>query len=240
MFEIGFLSIILLLLWFVVFVIVMRLPQDWAAALRLRLVTLLGCVVALGAYFSQAWIEFNPIEYITPSDVLDCIPEDLLAFIVEKMGSEQGAKILRILADFMQLNGWQTQVIPTYSIATRVCTLFAPVLAFAALLWIPFGVWLRGKKLTAMVGGLMIFLNGVGSILLLLVLPDLDALGMAGDFHGMLLATLVGAHLGNGPWWAIIGMLLIAVGGVVEIMDHPDVDDFSNSIDTPVEEIWSS
>lgn len=235
MFKYSFIFIILVLSWLAIVVVVLRLQQAWAVALRPRLVTLLGCVVAFGAYFSQAWLEFDIIGYIEIfplEDMLGLISEGLFALIIEKLGIEWGPKILQLLSDFTQLNGWKIQAVPTYPLATRACTLMPPVLAFAALLWVPMGVWLRGKRFAVFVGWLMIALNVLGSVSLLLALPSLDALGMAGHFRGMLFSAFLGARIGNGPWLAIIGMLLIAMGGAVEIMDRPDVEDLSSSFES--------
>lgn len=74
---------------------------------------------------------------------------------------------------------------------------------------------------------------------LLFVLPRLDAAGSESSFQFSLLATILGVKMGNGPWVCIIGMLLLAVGRVIELGDQPVQTDlyFNNDV-IPKEELW--
>jgi hypothetical protein len=222
MFDLSFATIGLLSAWILLLLVVLRLNTAIAEGLRPRMITLLGAVLLASGFFFQPWIEFDFLSYInpTPEFIRQLIPVELLPLLVERYGVEWLSRSLRILTILTQLNGWQIELIPTLSLWTRfwsLLPLFSLALAIASTI---FGSTFRGGWFPRAMGTVMVLLGVVNSGFLLLDLAAIDNLGIYGDFRWKLLAAILGARLGNGPWFCILGLLSTAVGGLVEIVDR--------------------
>jgi hypothetical protein len=222
MFGLSVITMILLIVWGGITIGVTRLDTQIARGLRIRwLTSMLGAVVIIGAFFFQPWIRLDFVEYIdpTPEFLEQLIPKELTLFLARHIGVQWISKFVQVFLFFTRLNGWKIQLLPTIGLFTRAATLL-PLLPLAlGLLTVFIGSMYRGKFLAKILGYSLIGLSLLSLILLLIVLPDLDALGIRDQFHWSLFAAILGVRLGNGPWLCIVGLLLLCLGGVVEIVD---------------------
>jgi hypothetical protein len=223
MFELRFITIFLLIIWVVFFFLARKLDTPLMQGFRPRLVTLLGFFLVGTGFFFQPWIKFEFLDYInpTPEFLRQFFSGDLLNKIIQLIGVGWINKLLNLFHMFTRFNGWQIELIPTLSIWIRLCTLL-PLFPFAiSLLGILIGSAYRGSLAARAFGGIMIISGFISAVALLWALPGLDALGIQGNFQWALLATILGTRMGNGPWFCIIGLLLIIIGGLIELKDVP-------------------
>jgi hypothetical protein len=223
MFGLRLMTIVLLLFWGFFVLIVLRLETPMAQAVRPRLLVLLGAILTIAAFFFQPWIEFGFLDYIlpTPEFVKTLAAPEVVIVFVERIGMEWFSKLIYIFNIFTEFNGWQIELIPTFGWGTRLVTIFPVLLAVAAILALPVCATFRGQFLPKTLGLLLLVSCTLNAVLLLIVLPNLDALGIQGNFQWNLFATILGAHISSGPWFCMLGLMLLGLGGVIEIVDSP-------------------
>jgi len=234
--------IFLLLLWGVVALGVARLDTPLACAFRPRLILLLGSVLTIGAFFFLRWIELDFIGYFNIDlDFLTLfVSPRVLHFISQKLGMIDFdlrwlSKILHLLHNFTYFNGVTLQLVPTYGVGEHAATMLPPLVGIlGAILILPAASY-PGTLPVRVLGGILALISAISLIALLLVLPDLDSLGIHGDFRWMLMVTILGARLRSGPWYTMIGLLLLMAGGLIEVFstaarrsDQPIDDNLSD------------
>jgi len=226
MLGLSFITIILLILWGAFLLLALRLDTPLAQGLRPRLITLLGFFLVGGTFFFQPWVKFDFLGYInpTPEFLRQLFAGDLINKLIELLGVGWISKLLHVFHMFTSFNGWQIEFIPTLGIWIRFCTLL-PLFPFAlSIIGILIGSAHRGSLVAHLIGWVLLISGLVSATLLLLALPELDALGIRGHFQWALLATILGTRMGNGPWLCLVGLLLISLGGLVELKDNPTVE----------------
>lgn len=226
---------LLIILWVGLTTLDFKSNGTLAIGFRPRLVTLLAVILILGSYFFQDWLRFSFIEYFRAGrGPLVGIAPDLL----EQLGLEGLAPVLRVLLGATGLNGWQLMLVPFYGIGTRLATLIPVGIAVLSLCWLPWGTSRAGGRLCKLVGSMMLASALIALVALAVSLPDLDALSVYGhqQFEWAVLATLLGPKLGLGPWITLIGLALLCVGGLVEIADPGRRED----TETMQEAVWPS
>lgn len=221
MFTLNLTTIAFLLLWVILLLLAIKLDTPMAKAFRKRLVLLLGFTLLGCGFFFQPWIKFEFLEYILPTpELLGVVfSGGALTKLVHILGATWMSKILHVFHMFTRLNGWQIEFIPTLGIWLRIRTLlplFPFVISLPAVL---IGTSLPGCKLSRVLGWVLIVSSLITGLLLLTALPGLDCLGIQDEFQWEVFATLLGTRLGNGPWLCIFGLLLIAAGGVIELIE---------------------
>lgn len=223
MFGLSLVTFLLLIGWAGCAILVLRLDTPMAQASKPRLITLLGIVLIVGAFFFQPWIKFSFLDYLvpTPEFIKRIAPSEVVAILVEKLGMEWLGKLIHIFKMFTKFNGWQIELIPTLGVSTRIITVFPPILAVATILTLPVCATFRGRFVSKTIGLFMLIFSIINAVLLLSALPDLDALGIQGNFQWNLFATILGAHIGNGPWFCLLGLMLLGLGGLIELVDTP-------------------
>ena len=217
----------LVITWAVIAFVLWRMDTPLARVLKLRAFTALGVILILGAFLFQPWVRLDFIGYIDPT------PEFLRSLgsgrVIQRVLGELDDSLLPhvfgVLERMTHLNGWQMELVPTYNLWVRLATLFPLLPALVAAFGVPVSMLFRGGLLSKALGYSMIGLSLIGLPVLFMALPAIDALGVQDDFRWMLLATLLGSRLGSGPWFTLLGLGMLCIGGVVEIKDAPAADD---------------
>jgi hypothetical protein len=194
---------------------VMRAATPMAVALKPRTITLIGIALILGSFFFQDWLRFDFIQYLRVGwdPVRDLAPEAAGLF-----GLESLTPLLRIVLGAATLNGWQLALVPFLSLGTRAALLLPPLIALAALVWLPFGASYSGSLPCKIVGVLLAVVSMTALVGLTVAIPQVDALGVHDQIHWAMLAVLLGVRMELGPWLTLLGLGLLFVGGMVEIM----------------------
>ncbi len=203
-------------IWIALAVMALASDTRFAVGLRPRLLTLLGVALILGGFF-QPWLNLDFLRYVRlgPDVLTAFLPE-----VLQQIGPEPVAKVLFLLERVTHLNGWQMQLVPFYNVPTRLAAVAPLLLAMAALVWTPWGASLAGSRACKAVGGILTCLSLALLVALTAAAPILDALGQPQQLEWSLLTVLLGVRVGNGVWLTLVGLLLLAIGGVVEVVDQ--------------------
>ncbi len=176
--------ILLLATWLLLVIAMRRVGTSLVAALRPRLVALLGVFLILGSFLFQDWVRFDFIQYLRVGwdPLLDLAPEAAGLFGIDNLG-------------------------------TRAALVFPSLIALAALVWLPFGTSYSGSLPCKVVGTLLAVVSTLALIGLATAIPHVDALGVHGQIHWAMLAVLLGVRMEMGPWLTMVGLVLLIVGG---------------------------
>jgi hypothetical protein len=223
MFGLSWWTILLLITWGLIALAISRCSCAWARGMQYRIFPLLGVFVVTSAYLFQPWIKFQFIEYLVnmPYLLKELLPLDIINYLVKWFGVEWLTKTVEIFGVItgFSINGLLVQFVPSFGFWTHVWAILPLLLVIPVVLGIIVGPFARGKPPVRFLGGALFCISLVALIGLITSLPDLDALGIHGDFAWLLLSALLGVRLGNGPWITILGLILFAIGGVVEFSD---------------------
>ncbi len=240
MFGFRIITLFVVFVWFIGFLILKKSIPFEQRSLS-RMITLLGILLTFLGFFFEHWIELDFLGYIdpTPELIRDIVPSEIVIAIVKRIGSEWIGSILDIFDTFTSFNGVTIHLIPTLFGWIWLAT-WTPLIPLSFSILVP-AIGLKSPASGfAKVGGWILLATSLLSVLsLLFVLPRLDAAGSESSFQFSLLATILGVKMGNGPWVSIIGMLLLAVGRVIELGDQPVQTDlyFDNDI-IPKVDLW--
>ncbi len=202
--------ILLLATWLLLVIAMRRVGTSLVAALRPRLVALLGVFLILGSFLFQDWVRFDFIQYLRVGwdPLLDLAPEAAGLFGIDNL-----TPFLRVLLGAASLNGWQLALAPFFGLGTRAALVFPSLIALAALVWLPFGTSYSGSLPCKVVGTLLAVVSTLALIGLATANPHVDALGVHGQIHWAMLAVLLGVRMEMGPWLTMVGLVLLIVGG---------------------------
>jgi hypothetical protein len=223
MFGISLTTFGLLILWALFTLLVLRMQTPLAKNLRPRLFTFWGFFLVGCGFFFQSWIKFDFMDYLnlTPAFMNQIFAGGIVIELIKLLGVDWISKLLHIFHMFTAFNGWQIEFIPTLGFWIRLCTLL-PLFPFVlSIFGILVGSSYRGSSVARGIGGILIISGSISALALLLALPGLDSLGIRGNFPWTFLATILGSRMGNGPWFCILGLLLIILGGFIEVKDMP-------------------
>ena len=187
-----------------------------------RTVTLLGIFLTFSGFFFEPWIEFDFLRCIFPTSGLlqVLIPGDLVILLIQKFGAEWIGILLAWFERFTQLTGLTMHLLPTLGIGIWFIIWMPLIPLFISPIILGLGLFAPGTKFARIGGWTMLCSSAFNILVLLPLLPHLDAVGVEGDFRLSLLSTLLCAHLGVGPWICILGLIILAAGGVIEITDQ--------------------
>ncbi len=215
-------------IWIVLCVLSFLLDTPVAMGLRKRLLLLLGSFLIIGGTFFQPWVEFGFLYYINPVQgwLENLIPPDVLSILAAKLGVFW-EYIYSILSHLIAPNGLEICLVPSLGWMIRLT--FVPILftAFLALLDVIIGSSIQDWFAKRIVSYIFIIISLLSFFILLVRLPQIDTLGIHKNIEWTLLTTLLGTHLGNGPWFVLCGLLLIVIGGFIELNDET-IDDSNN------------
>ena len=188
-----------------------------------RIAALIGVFLVLASFLFQPWIRLNFIEYLVniPQSIKDLLPEGVVKLVIDRLGVDWLGRLLEIVGNVTSLSGWKIQFIPTYGFWTHFWMLAPVILVFPVALGILFGSLLHGRAIPRILGGVLAVFSLILFLGLLFSLPDIDTLGIHHNFQWSLLAAMVGAKLGNGPWFMCLGLLFWVIGGIVDLMEQP-------------------
>lgn len=215
MFTFSWVLFISLASWAILALVAFTSNSPLAVGLRPRMTTLMGVALILGGFF-QPWLSFEFLRYlrIGPGIISDILPE-----ILQWLGPEPLAGLLKTLERITHLNAWQIQLVPFYNLKIRLIALAPILLALGAMVWVPWGASLAGRGICKIAGAFQVSLSLVTLLMLTLALPDLEALGQPVQLPWSLLGALLGVRLGGGIWLTLIGLCALSIGGAVEIFD---------------------
>lgn len=224
MFGLRLITLIVLLIWAFGAYGLTRLDTPVAKGLRVRWPTTLGLVLLVCGFFFQPWVKFGFSDYFIPTpDILgQVIPKEFAYFLAEKIGSDWVDKVVHVAGFDPRLYGWQIQVVPTLTPCDRIVSLLPLAVIFLSAPLAFLGSAQRGGMLPRGLGWVVMAAALPAAACILFDIPNLDQLGVPGHFEWGLAIVMSGAHMGNGPWVCIFGMLLLAYGGLVEQFDKPD------------------
>ena len=185
--------------------------QRWA-------LTLTGVISVIASFFWLPAVQFAPWDYFQLKSgwAWNALP-DALRFLSDRFDAQTVSQALALLDRFSALpTRWLVILMPTTDLWLRAVILLVGLVAFCALLWALLSALFRVKAVGS-VGLLQAGSAVMVAILLLFQIPKLDSWGTLGSFGGGLIALIANVRLGWGVWAAIIGLLFIAVGGIVEV-----------------------
>lgn len=175
-----------------------------------------GSILILIGFFFVPWVRFTPTKYMDGSwlqFVIDVAPGMFSQFL-EWTGHNGMTHLLAQIETLGGLPAWILLVfIPTTSLWVRVvlfsvlCTGVFGIITFG-LSFFPTTCCLR-SVIGWLQGGIALLV----AIWLLTQMPMIDALGGESNINMRLIATITGAHMGEGVWLAWLGLLLQSVGG---------------------------
>ncbi len=224
MFGFRLITLALIVLWGLAFAI-LKFVRPAAQGAHLRMATLLGMLLTFLAFFFEFWIELDFFGYINPTPELlrKLIPEGLVSRLVRSLGTNWLGSLLDWLDVFTSFNGLTIHFIPTLGWGTWLITWLPLVPLGISIPVLVAGLMARGSGFARAGGWVLLVTSIISAVSLLFVLPHLDAAGTEFNFQLALLATILGAKMGNGPWICLAGLVLLAVGGVIEINDQSSV-----------------
>jgi hypothetical protein len=222
MFGLKLFTIFSLLLWGLFLLIAVRVDTPLSRGFRIRIVSLLGFVLVGCGFFFQPWIKLSFLDYLdlTPKFLNQFFSGGILEKLIDLVGVHWLSKLVEVFHKLTIFNGWQIEFIPTFNIWIRLSTLLPLIPFFISLPGIIIGSAYRGSPMAKFFGGSQAALSLISAFALLFALPRIDSLGIQNNFQWALLSTILGAHMGNGPWFCLIGLLLLIAGGLIELGDQ--------------------
>ena len=121
------------------------------------------------------------------------------------------------------LNGVFILGSPFLSLGAHIAILVPPVLAVLACLAFPFIVSFPGSIFNKIMGALLSGSAFLSVIMLVIIFNHIDDLGTTHHIGWSILAVLLGVHIGIGPFVTLLGLMLLFIGGLVEVLskDQP-------------------
>ena len=225
MFEISLPCMGIFLIWLVIFSLLFRMkhPSSFLDALRRRSGTLLAALMIFASFFFQSWVEMRFANYFMdlPNTLNDDVIRGIIRTILEHLKIGWLAPFIHTLVG-IELTGWHISLM--LWLGWRLVWVIAPLgIALAALLFLlPSCKW-RGEKWIRYLGIAQVVLSLVAMAGLLASLPAIAHLGANVSFEGNMLSDLLAPGLATGPWFTLLGLLMIGVGGLINYFDEKSV-----------------
>ena len=233
MFGLSIQLLLLMIVWALLLLGVIRSKSSYAANLKPRMVSLLGVILIFGGVIFQPWLKLSFLSYWTkiPEVFEKYLPIKLVSGLSSVLGAGWFGRPLELFEKFTNIKGWLVALIPSYSTWVHLVILFPLVISIISFIWLPFAPLFFGKPFGKYLGGIVIFLSFIEIIFLIISIPELDAVGVSESLQWSLFSTLLGVRLGNGPWFVVVGLLLLVFGGLVEIKASPPAPALEESWD---------
>lgn len=185
-----------------------------------KMPTLLGILLSLGSFIFLPWVTFSPISYfrkILPDLVREFAP-GIIPLLLRLVGQDQIAWFLERLDALAGIPGWLLiAIIPTTNLVVRFALTLIPVVSGISLLWLPISLFVGSPDTRRVMGYLQALFGAIAALLLLIEMPVIHSLGSYGVFPLRLVMVLSGAKMTINVWWAWIGLVMIAMGGLVDV-----------------------
>ena len=208
-------GIILIICWIASIILAFLSDTSLARNLRTRLITVTGIIAILGGFISLPWVQFDFIAYFD---------ESVLSIIVENIGLLGNIFNIESITDILDkilngafLNGVFILGSPFLSLLDHISILIPPILAAFTCILLPFIINFHGSIFNKIIG---VFLSGsafLGIVMLITTFKHIDNLGTTHHIEWSLLAAILGIHIGMGPFITLLGLLLLFIGGLIEI-----------------------
>lgn len=180
--------------------------------------TITGAASVLISFVWLPWVHFAPWGYFhfKPDWAWSVLP-DALHFLGERFGPESVSQALALLEKFSAMPGrWLIILMPIFNLWVCVVMGLLVAVAVLSLLWVLGSALFRARAVKTMGTGQTV-LASLSALFLLLQVPNFDSWGAGGNFWAGLIALIAGARMGWGVWAALIGLLFLILGGVMEI-----------------------
>ena len=184
------------------------------------LITVAGVIMTLAGTLAVPWIKLSPGSYLIR--LLPALVGDLglssLSFLLDLLGGNGLAWFVGHIESLAGIPGWLLMVaLPSLRPAAWFCRL-AILLGLwtgvLSLVWLGFSLLLRAGQVAQRIAGIGQAITAlVASILLLLHVQTIDALGGADDLLIRFLTLVGGARMTMWVWVVWVGLLALAAGG---------------------------
>lgn len=197
---------------FLLVLILLATAKQWVRVRRFTL-QIVGVWITLWAYFFAAWIKFEPWSFLG-NDAVNIAGELLpgLFSLLENIKFHE--KVFGILRQLTGLNGfWATLIQLNFNPFLRLAIAgpaLVGLLAFGLACFSPF----VSNPVKRFLGWAQAAVAGGAILLLMGYLNYLDSWGSYKVFATGTLTLLTGAHLGAGPYWALVGLLVLVATGL--------------------------
>ena len=225
-----FVSIMIWFIFLLAFLVISTIAafwskSRWASRLRPRLVTLYGIVIIVWGFFFLPWVHLGLISYFD-NYLLSTILENIGA-----LGNIVNAGIITEILDKvfndLSLNGTTILLISLLGFRSRIAIALPPILAGIALVSLPFTISYAGAMFNKVIGALVsggAFLN---ILIFIATLQHIDNLGTTHYIGWALLMALLGVHIDIGPFVTLLGLVLLFIGGMVDLFGTEQPQDDS-------------
>lgn len=204
----------------VVLMATLRWAPDDPDGMAAHLPTLGGGVFVLGSFMLFPWISFAFLNYVAgaPGMIAETAPK-ALGFLLHLLGQEGLAALLGLLEKFGAIPGWLLPFIVASFSGLRhgFALLLGPAVSSISLIWLTIhlitgsaSAWRRR------IGWLQAGFAALAWALLLLEIPRIDAIGSHPNFAAHFFVVVSGARMTGWVWFAWVGLLLLAIGGLLE------------------------
>ena len=224
-----------LLLWLGLVLVLRRLDSIFADAARQRAISILGSFIIIEAFLLEPWVKFDFVSYFirVPESVDGFLPKTvkLLGHLFDLEGLPS---IIGFLNYIFNIKIWQLQFLPSISIFVRISTLLPFGVAMLVILYIAIVV-IKGRNSGIIwLGIFQVFISITNLLLLTIALNSLDLLGIKNNLDWALLAIILGAKVSRGAFLSQIGLVVLAIGGQIEISSGQGIGN-----NYPDEEWWN-
>lgn len=220
MFDISLPLIGGIVIWGLFFYASITKNNRGAKDLSRRIFSWLGVTLMAGSLF-QPWIRLDASEYI--SNALWGVVKELLPGALAWGGIKGPAKLIDLILNEATVNAITTSTALAVVLKAHVWVIWALygfiVMTFFLLLTTAVSHTIACKKWV----DIFLFLLTLPMIVSFArFLPLLDALGDQTNLGVAIIGALLGAHIGNGPIIALVGMALILINSLIVIADNAD------------------
>lgn len=218
MFDIPWFLIGLFIIWGVFFYASLTKKHRAAQDLALRIFSWLGVVLMAGSIL-QPWIRFDASEYI--GNAVWGVAKEIAPDILTWFGVKGPAKLIDLVLNEATMNAITTSTVLVVVLKTQVWVIwglyFLIVASSLLLLVATVSHQIACKK---WVDILLVLMTLPLFIAMARFMPVLDRLGDHPNLGVAIVGALLGAHIGNGPMIALIGMAVIIFNSLRIILDH--------------------
>ena len=188
-----------------------RSPGDMGAALP----SMLGTGLTLSSLVAP-WVKFSPTAYVLP-DILREVAPGIIAAVLRHLEHRVPARLVSLLESVGAIPGALLPILSYAGWGVRLVPVLVALIGILRLIWFPLTTFCSSNK-RYVAAWIQAGTSLLAALLLLLEMPAIDTL--VGRDHLWLgaLAVLSGAHMGVGVWQAWLGLVLLSIGGVIDLV----------------------
>ena len=209
-----------LLLAVAVMVWAVRGMDEGGDGFHLRVVCTIGAGLVTASFLSMPWVVFSPTDYVIHlgPEVIEDAGIEGVAFLLELVQKSEVSRVVSLFSGIGFIPGWLLIILlPSKILGVRLVILAVGLTGIFGLLWFPVSLFLRSDQPSRAASWLQLVL-GLGLALLLLVqMPVIDSWGTKGTLWPALVAILAGVKMGPGIWVAWMGLIILAIGSLLQL-----------------------